>query len=80
MLAALVERDRRLASVQSPAVMEYTAGDQHLKAKEEIVAKRPGNLRVEAMSPFGVALLLAAQGSGPHNLRAGSESLHARNG
>ena len=62
MLAALVDRDRRLASVQSPAVMEYTAGAQHLKAKEEIVAKRPGNLRVEAMSPFGVALLLAAQG------------------
>ena len=43
--------------------MEYTAGDQHVKAKEEIVAKRPDNLRVEAMSPFGVALLLAAQGS-----------------
>jgi hypothetical protein len=61
-IAALVERDRRLASVQSPAVMEYTAGDQHLKAKEEIVAKRPDKLRVEAMSPFGVALLLAAQG------------------
>ena len=62
MTAALAERDRRLACVQSPAVMEYTAGDQHVKAKEEIVAKRPGNLRVEAMSPFGVALLLAAQG------------------
>ena len=62
MIETLVERDRRLACVQSPAVMEYTAGDQHVKAKEEIVAKRPGNLRVEAMSPFGVALLLAAQG------------------
>jgi outer membrane lipoprotein-sorting protein len=63
MIAALIERDRRLASVQSPAVMEYTAGDQHVKAKEEIVARRPDNLRVEAMSPFGVALLLAARGS-----------------
>jgi outer membrane lipoprotein-sorting protein len=63
MIAALVERDRRLACVQSPAVMEYTAGDQHVKAKEEIVAKRPDKLRVEAMSPFGVALLLASQGS-----------------
>jgi outer membrane lipoprotein-sorting protein len=63
MIAALVVRDRRLACVQSPAVMEYTADTQHVKAKEEIVAKRPGNLRVEAMSPFGVALLLAAQGS-----------------
>jgi len=63
MIAALAERDRRLSGLQSPAVMEYTAGDQHVKAKEEIVAKRPGNLRVEAMSPFGVALLLAAQGT-----------------
>ncbi len=61
--AALAERDKRLDSMQTPAVMEYTAGNQHVKAKEEIVVKRPGNLRVEAMSPFGVALLLAAQGS-----------------
>jgi outer membrane lipoprotein-sorting protein len=63
MISTLAERDRRLACVQTPAVMEYTAGDQHVKAKEEIVAKRPANLRVEAMSPFGVALLLATQGS-----------------
>jgi outer membrane lipoprotein-sorting protein len=63
LIAALAERDKTLDSMQTPAVMEYTAGDQHVKAKEEIVVKRPGNLRVEAMSPFGVALLLAAQGS-----------------
>jgi outer membrane lipoprotein-sorting protein len=63
LIAALAERDKRLDSMQTPAVMEYTAGDRHVKAKEEIVVKRPGNLRVEAMSPFGVALLLAAQGS-----------------
>jgi outer membrane lipoprotein-sorting protein len=63
LMAALAERDKRLASMQTPAVMEYTAGDQHLKAKEQIVVRRPDGLRVEAMSPFGVALLLAAQGS-----------------
>jgi len=63
LIAALAERDKRLDSMQTPAVMEYTAGDQHVKAKEEIIVKRPANLRVEAMSPFGVALLLAAQGS-----------------
>lgn len=63
MVRELVERDRRLASMQTPAVMEYTAGDQHVKAKEDLTVKRPGDLRVEAMSPFGVALLLAAQGS-----------------
>src|SRR5208337_1352837 len=63
LIAALAERDKRLDSMQTPLVMEYTAGDQHVKAKEDIVVKRPGNLRVDAMSPFGVALVLAAQGS-----------------
>ena len=62
MVDALVERDRRLATMQTSAVMEYSAGHQHLKAKEDLVVRRPGDLRVEAMSPFGVALLLAAQG------------------
>ena len=62
MIAALGERDRRLACMQTTAVMEYTAGDKHVKAKEEIVVKRPANMRVEAMSPFGTAVLLAAQG------------------
>ena len=61
--AALVERDKALDSMQTPAVMEYTAGAQHVKAKEDIVVRRPDNLRVTAMSPFGVALLLAAQGA-----------------
>lgn len=60
---ALAARDKALDSMQTPAVMEYTAGAQHLKAKEDIVVRRPDNLRVEAMSPFGVALLLAAQGT-----------------
>lgn len=59
---ALAERDRSLVSMQTPAIMEYTAGGQHLKAKEDIVVRRPNNLRVEARSPLGVALLLASQG------------------
>ena len=63
MVAALAERDKRLVSVETPAVMEYTVGTQHVKAKEQIVARRPGSLRVEASSPFGVALLIAAQGT-----------------
>jgi outer membrane lipoprotein-sorting protein len=60
---SLAQREKSLDSMQTHAVMEYTAGGQHLKAKEEIVAQRPNNLRVEALSPFGVALLLAAQGT-----------------
>ena len=60
--AALADRDRALFSMQSPAIMEYTAPGQHLKAREDIVVRRPDSLRVEARSPLGVALLVAAQG------------------
>ena len=61
--AALAEREKSLESMQTTAVMEYTGIDQKVvKAKEQLVVKRPDSLRVEAMSPFGVALLLAAQG------------------
>jgi outer membrane lipoprotein-sorting protein len=59
--AALADRDNALYSMQTPAIMEYTAGNQHLKAKEDIVVRRPNNLRVEAHSPLGVALLLTAR-------------------
>ena len=61
--AALTDRDRSLYSMQSPAVMEYTAAGKHLKAKEDIVVRRPDSLRVEARSPLGVALLIAARGN-----------------
>ena len=60
--AALADRDRALFSMQSPAIMEYTTPGQHLKAREDIVVRRPDSLRVEARSPLGVALLVAAQG------------------
>jgi len=57
----MAERDRALESLQTDAVMEYTSGDDHVKAREEIAVRRPASLRVEAMSPFGVALIVAAQ-------------------
>ncbi len=63
MMAALAARDRALVSMQSEAVMDYTAPDHHVKARENITALRPSSLRVEAMSPFGVALILAAHDS-----------------
>ena len=60
---ALIQREKSLDTMQTQAIMEYTGADQKVvKAKEQLVVKRPDNLRVEAMSPFGVALLLAAQG------------------
>ena len=60
---AMAERDRALVSLQTNAVMEYTNGADHVKAREDIVVARPASLRVEAMSPFGVALIVAAQES-----------------
>ncbi len=58
----MAERDRALESLRTAAVMEYSAHGQHLKTHEDIVARRPASLRVEAMSPFGVALIVAADG------------------
>ena len=60
---AMAERDRSLESLQTSAVMDYTNGDTHVKAREEIAVRRPASLRVEAMSPFGVALIVAARDS-----------------
>jgi outer membrane lipoprotein-sorting protein len=59
----VAERDRALQSMQTEAVMEYTSPDRHPpKVREQITAKRPDSLRVEAMSAFSVALILATSG------------------
>ncbi len=60
---ALAERDRGLDSMQTPAVMEYSNPEHHLKAREVITVRRPQDLRIEALSPFGVALVVAAKDS-----------------
>ncbi len=60
---AMAERDRALVSLQTSAVMEYSNGAEHIKAREDIVVRRPSSLRVDAMAPFGVALIVAAQES-----------------
>jgi Domain of unknown function (DUF4292) len=57
---ALADRDQRLDSLQTPAVMEYAGPGGHVKAREQIIVRRPASLRVEAMSPLGVALVVAA--------------------
>jgi hypothetical protein len=59
----LIERSRRLESMQTPAVMEYSSAQEHLKAREEIIVRRPASLRVEAYSPMGVAAVVAASDS-----------------
>jgi hypothetical protein len=59
---ALADRDQRLDSLQTPAVMEYSGANGHFKAREQVIVRRPASLRVEAMSPLGVALVVAADG------------------
>ena len=57
----MVQRDRAIESLQTSAIMQYSSGSDHVKAREEIIVRRPDRLRVEAMSPLGVALIVAAQ-------------------
>ncbi len=65
MLAALADRERSLRSIQTGAIMEYSAADgQHFRTHEEIALARPASMRVEAVSPFGATMVLAADGAG----------------
>ncbi len=62
LVRAIRARDRGLTTLTTAAVMEYRNANQHLKAREQIVVMRPERLRVEASSPFGVALIVAVDG------------------
>ncbi|HKV55476.1 MAG TPA: DUF4292 domain-containing protein, partial [Candidatus Binataceae bacterium] len=56
----LAERDHLLDSLETGAIMEYSGPAGHLKAREQLTVRRPASLRVEAMSPLGVALVVTA--------------------
>jgi hypothetical protein len=58
--SSLVQRDSLLTSLQTPAIMEYSGPAGHIKAREQVTARRPASLRIEAMSPLGVAMIVAA--------------------
>jgi len=65
MLKALADRERSLRSVQSGAIMEYSATDgHHFRTHEEIALARPASMRVEAVAPFGATMVLAADDAG----------------
>ena len=72
---ALAQRERGLDSIETSAVMEYSAPGRHLKAREQLAARRPQSLRVEAMSPFGVAVVVAATDSQLQIFRASDNTL-----
>lgn len=59
-MQALANRERILTSLQTSAVMEYTGPNGHVKARERITIRRPASLRVEVLSPLGVALIVTA--------------------
>lgn len=59
-LRSLAERDRLLTSLETPAIMDYSGPSGHVKAREQFTVRRPASLRVDAMSPLGVALIIAA--------------------
>jgi Domain of unknown function (DUF4292) len=65
MLTALAAHERSLHSMQSGAIMEYSAADgHHFRTHEEIALARPASMRVEAVAPFGTTMLLAADDAG----------------
>ncbi len=59
-MQALANRERILTSLQTSAVMEYSGPNGHVKAREQITIRRPASLRVEVLSPLGVALIVTA--------------------
>jgi hypothetical protein len=65
MIAALADRERSLHSIQSGAIMDYSATDgHHFRTHEEIALARPASMRVEAIAPFGATMVLAADDAG----------------
>ncbi len=58
--AFLSDRDTAIHSMESAALMEYSGGGEHFKARENIIVRRPASMRVEVMSALGVALVVAA--------------------
>jgi len=61
-LAALRARDRNSTSLQTAAVMEYRGSGGRFKAREQLTVRRPSSLRVEALTPLGVALVAVVNG------------------
>jgi hypothetical protein len=58
--SGLAARERILGSIQTPAIIEYSGPAGRMKAREQLTARRPADLRVEAASPLGVALVVTA--------------------
>jgi hypothetical protein len=63
LIAKLEQKARALSSLQTDAVMDYSQGAKHLKAREQLTLRRPQSLRLEVYYAFGVALVLVSNGA-----------------
>ena len=62
--AALAARDGSLHAMRSGAIMDFSSADgRHFRTHEQVALMRPASIRVEALSPFGTTMLLAADGA-----------------
>ncbi len=61
--ARLAQKAQALSSFQTDAVMEYTQGTKHLKAREQLTIRRPQSLRIDAYYAFGVGLVVVSDGA-----------------
>jgi outer membrane lipoprotein-sorting protein len=62
LLARLGARYGKLKSFKALAEMDYEGNGDRLHVAEAVVVERPDRLRIEMMSPFGVALQIACDG------------------
>jgi outer membrane lipoprotein-sorting protein len=72
---SLSQRDNAVRSMQSTAVMEYTGGGQHFKARENLTVQRPASMRVDVLSAAGVVLVVATGGGQLAVFDAGKNTL-----
>ena len=58
----LAERRKQIRSFRALASMEYRGPKDRLSIREVVVVERPDHLRIEMMTAFGLALLIATDG------------------
>jgi hypothetical protein len=60
--AELGDREAAQRALSTAAIMDYSGGGEHFRARENLLIQRPANIRVEVMSAAGVALVVATDG------------------
>ena len=58
----LGNREAAQQALGTSAIMDYSGGGEHFRARENLLIQRPANIRVEVMSAAGVVLVVATDG------------------